>query len=212
MIGVHDKHSSGAAAIRGVDQHPPLACFLHQTFDRCGVRADDCHHAPRTDHIAKADVDEFHRLLHNILFQILDLLADFFDLRLHIHHNTGDIQILTLGADGVGLAVQLLSQEVQLAAHGLVQLQDIAVLGNVAAQTDSFFIHGSLIAKDGGFGQHTGVINVTILQDDLEFLVQAVGVVFHPACTQALNFADALLQKHKTAFHVCLHLGALGGC
>ena len=54
MIGVHDKHSSGAAAVRGIDQHPALACFLHQTFDRCGVRADDCHHAPRTDHIAKA--------------------------------------------------------------------------------------------------------------------------------------------------------------
>ena len=81
----------------------------------------------------------------------------------------------------------------------------------MAAQTDSFFIHGSLIAKDGGFGQHTGVIDVAILQDDLEFLVQAVGVVLYPACTQALHFADALFQKHKTAFHICLHLGALGG-
>ena len=37
-----------------------------------------------------------------LLFQILDLLADLFDLRLHIHHDAGDIQILTLGADGNG--------------------------------------------------------------------------------------------------------------
>ena len=46
--------------------------------------------------LGKADVDEFHRLLHNILFQILDLFADLFDLRLHIHHDAGDVQILTL--------------------------------------------------------------------------------------------------------------------
>ena len=80
----------------------------------------------------------------------------------------------------------------------------------MAAQTDSLLIHSSLITKDGGLGQHTGVINVAILQDDFEFFVQAVGVVFYPACTQALHLADALFQKHKTAFHVCLHLGALG--
>ena len=79
----------------------------------------------------------------------------------------------------------------------------------MAAQTDSFLIHGSLIAKDGGLGQHTGIINVPILQDDLEFLVQAVGVVLYPACAQSFHLADALFQKHKAAFHVCLHLGAL---
>ena len=79
----------------------------------------------------------------------------------HCCHDACDIQILTLGANGVGLAVQLLRQEIQLAAHGLVQLQDIAVLRNVAAQTDSLLIHGGLIAKDGSLGQHTGIIRVT---------------------------------------------------
>ena len=54
------------------------------------------------------------------LLQILDLLADLLDLRLHIHHEAGDIQILTLGTNGIGLTVQLLGQEIQLAAHGLV--------------------------------------------------------------------------------------------
>ena len=81
----------------------------------------------------------------------------------------------------------------------------------MAAQTDGLLIHGGLIAKDSGFCQHTGVINVAILQDDLEFLVQAVSVVLYPACAQSFHLADALFQKHKTAFHVCLHLGALGG-
>ena len=57
----------------------------------------------------------------SVSLQILDLFADLFDLRLHIHHDAGDVQILTLGTDGIRFAVQLLRQEVQLAAHRLIQ-------------------------------------------------------------------------------------------
>ena len=109
------------------------------------------------------------------LLQILDLLTDLLDLRLHIHHDAGDIQILTLGTNGIGLTVQLLGQEIQLAAHGLVQLQNGAVLGDVAAQADGLIIHGGLVAKDGSLGQDTGIIDVPVLQNDLEFFVQEIG-------------------------------------
>ena len=59
--------------------------------------------------------------------QILDLLADLLNLRFHIHHNAGDVQILALGANGVRLTVELLRQEVQLAANRLVLLQNRCV-------------------------------------------------------------------------------------
>ena len=80
----------------------------------------------------------------------------------------------------------------------------------MAAQADSLFIHGGLVAKDGGLGQHAGIVDVAVLQNDLELFVQAVGIGLHPACAQGLHLADAFLQEVQAIFHVGLHLGTLG--
>ena len=212
MVGVHDEHGPGAAAIGRINEHPPLPRLLHQTLDRRRVGTDDGHHPPCADQIAKADVDELH-LNSSVLFlfKVLDLFADLLDLRLHVHHRAGDVQVLTLGADGVGLTVQLLSQEVQLAAHRLVQLQNGAVLGDVAAQTDGLLVHGGLVAEDGGFRQDAGVVDAAVLEDGLELLVEAAGVGFDAACAQGLHPAHPLLEEAQAALHVGLHLGTLGG-
>ena len=81
----------------------------------------------------------------------------------------------------------------------------------MAAQADGLLIHGGLVAKDGGLGQDTGIIDVPVLQNDLELFVQAVGVVLHPTGAQGLHPAHAFFQKAQAVLHVSLHLGTLSG-
>ena len=81
----------------------------------------------------------------------------------------------------------------------------------MAAQAHRLFIHSGLIAKNSGLGQHAGIVDIAVLQNDLELLVQAVGVGFHAACAQSLHPAHALLEEVQAVFHVCLHLGTLDG-
>ena len=66
MVGVHDEHGPGAAAIGRINEHPPLPRFLDQTLDRGRIGADHSHHPARADQIAKADVDQFHLFLRTI--------------------------------------------------------------------------------------------------------------------------------------------------
>ena len=53
----------------------------------------------------------------------------------------GNGGIAALAADGIGLAVHLLHQKVQLAAHRFGGFQYFAELGEVAAQPHRFLIH-----------------------------------------------------------------------
>ena len=41
MIAVHDDHSTGTSAVGRIDQIAALTSFRDDTFDRCGLRADD---------------------------------------------------------------------------------------------------------------------------------------------------------------------------
>ena len=50
---------------------------------------------------------------------ILNLLSDFFNLALDVNHYTGNTNVLSLGAYGVGFSVKLLNKEVKLPAHRL---------------------------------------------------------------------------------------------
>jgi len=50
--------------------------------------------------------------IRKILLYILNLLADFFKLPLHVNNNTGNLRIVALGAYGIGFAVKLLHKEV----------------------------------------------------------------------------------------------------
>ena len=61
-------------------------------------------HSPNDQ--AKKDEQSFFSL--NILY----LLADLLQLALNIHHDGGNIGVLALGADGVGLAIHFLHQEI----------------------------------------------------------------------------------------------------
>ena len=87
------------------------------------------------------------------LFDVLDLFAHLLDQHLHVNRNAGHLQHGRLGAQGVGLAVQLLNQEVQAFA-------DVAALGEQArnlvqmrAQTGQLFGYVDADGKSGGLGQ-----------------------------------------------------------
>ena len=53
---------------------------------------------------------------------------------LDVHHMAGYIDVAALGADGVGLPVELLNEEVQLTSGGSSLLQHVPQLADVAAQ------------------------------------------------------------------------------
>ena len=117
-----------------------------------GIRADNGQQPLRRDQVPKSDVDQPHRA-HS---DVLDLLADLFQLRLDLHDGAGLLKIVALRADGVGLAVHLLQQEVELAADGPAACKQAVELGQMAAQTDGLLIDGDAVGKDGGLRQGCG--------------------------------------------------------
>src|SRR5574343_1498113 len=68
---------------------------------------------------------------------VLDLLAHLLDQDLHLDRDAGQLQGSGLAAQGVGLPVQLLDQEIQALAHlatGLEQTGDLVEVGDQAAE------------------------------------------------------------------------------
>ena len=104
MVGVHDKHSLRAPPVAGIDESALLAGILHQTLDRGGIRADNADDAVGVDHIAETDVQQLHGVPSRLL-NVLDLLTNLLNFGFQLHHQPGDGNILTFGADGIGLAV-----------------------------------------------------------------------------------------------------------
>src|SRR5262249_38304805 len=70
-------------------------------------------------------------------FHVLHLLAQALDLVLHHHHRVGDLDVVGLGADGVGLAVHLLEQEVELAPRQLGAVHQGPELVEVSREPDT---------------------------------------------------------------------------
>ena len=70
--------------------------------------------------------------------------------------------IVALGADGVGLAVELLQQEIQLAADRAAGRQHLVQLVQVAAQADRLFVHGDLVGVDGGLLQNAALVDIRL--------------------------------------------------
>src|SRR5437762_2421235 len=64
-------------------------------------------------------------------FHVLHLLAEPLELRLHLDDLGSDLRRLCLAADGVHLAMDLLRQEVELAADGRARRDEAMGLGEV---------------------------------------------------------------------------------
>ena len=94
-----------------------------------------------------------------LLFNILDLLADRFKLALDFHDDLGDGNVARLRADGVGLAVDLLKQEIELSADGLIGGNDLFKRFEMRGKTDELFVDGNLIRKECTFRDQTAFVD-----------------------------------------------------
>ena len=79
----------------------------------------------------------------------------------------GQGDVAALGADGVGLPVELLDEEVQLPAHGPALAEHLLQLGEMAAQADGLLIYGDLVGKDGRLREDAALVQLLALQDFL---------------------------------------------
>ena len=60
MVTVGDQHRPGAPSVGGIDEDATLLCLLNDPLDGGGFRADDRHQTVGRNHVAKADIDQFH--------------------------------------------------------------------------------------------------------------------------------------------------------
>ena len=97
--------------------------------------------------------------------QILYLLADLFDLGLHVDDEMGDLRVPGLRADGIGLPVDLLHEEVQLSPGGLIRIHDLREGLEMGIQPDELLVDGGPVRVDGGFGEDPllGCLGVEVL-------------------------------------------------
>ncbi len=123
----------------------------------------------RGDHIAKTDIQQLHSKTPDRLFNVLDLLPQFFNLGFHIHHNVRDGEIGTLGADGVGFPVHLLIRKSifrptmppcsSRSRNWAMWLRSRTVSSSTA----------TLSGKDGSLGENTALVNLGVVQHLLQF-------------------------------------------
>src|SRR5690242_16530562 len=91
-------------------------------------------------------------LIKSSSLDVLDLLAQLLDRRLQVDADAGEADIGTLGAERVGLAVEFLAEEVELAPDG-------AALGDeVARRRDMGVQPVQLLAHIGLAGKHRGLL------------------------------------------------------
>ena len=114
----------GACGVR--DRRLDLAVQLHERLDQAGLASP----------AGGGHDEEVSGVFHGVLlcpivvaglFDVLHLLAHLLDQHLHVHRDARHLQHGGLGAQGVGLAVQLLNQEIQAFA-------DVAAFGQQVIQ------------------------------------------------------------------------------
>src|SRR5262245_60005579 len=78
------------------------------------------------------------------LFKVLHLLAELLDQALELEPDIGELEIVRLGAQRVGLAVELLRQEVEPAADRAAVAQHLARLRHVRGEPVELLAHVGL--------------------------------------------------------------------
>ena len=94
------------------------------------------------------------------LFDILDLLPDLLQLRLHSDDGIGDLTVGAFRSGGIDHPVHLLDKEIHLPAYGRSSIQHKPELGDVAAQAGDFLAHVALVRQDGAFLREANGVEV----------------------------------------------------
>ena len=110
---------------------------------------------------------------------ILNLFPDFFNAGLQLNGVIGNLQVVGLGKDRVGLPIHLLSNEVKLAAHALFLFQCGSRMLDVAAESHDLLVHTNLIRENSHFGSDTALLNLGIGKELLHLILQLRPVLGH---------------------------------
>ena len=123
MTAVHNDDRAGLSSVCSVNGSAVVLSLLNEALDRRRFRAHDSNYPRRRYHVAVAYIYQFHGL-----FDVLDLLAYLLDLSLHVDDYLRDVEVLSLRADSVDLAVHLLNDEVELSAYRVCGIEHIPEL------------------------------------------------------------------------------------
>ena len=94
MLAVGENDRTGLSAAGAVNDPSAVLCVLNQPLDGGGFGTDDGEDPFGSNQIAESDVDHVHKRSRPLLLNVLNLLADLFDLTLDVHYQTGDGGIL----------------------------------------------------------------------------------------------------------------------
>lgn len=126
MIAVHHNDRACLPSGSRIDETAPVTRILNQTANRSRVRIDNRNDAIPGYQIIKAYLQKKCILHQNeqpsfsLSLQILDLLADLFDLAFHFNNPMGQVKIIGLGSNCVYFTIHFLDDEVQFFANGFI--------------------------------------------------------------------------------------------
>src|SRR5688500_14861018 len=106
------------------------------------------------------------------LLKILNLLANLLQGGLGRQRRLAHVEIVGLGAHGVHLAIQLLQQEVELAAERAAFVEEKRELRQMCAQAGELLRDVGLVRPDGRFGEQARVVDRRVVQERAQPVAQ----------------------------------------
>src|SRR5690349_20450158 len=97
-------------------------------------------------------------VLESSSLDVLDLLAQLLDRRLQVDPDTGEADIGALGAERIGLAVEFLAEEVELAPDRAALGHQIARRRNMGVEPVQLLAHIRLAGENRGFLRQTVLV------------------------------------------------------
>src|SRR3972149_5771794 len=113
------------------------------------------------------------------LLDVLDLLTETFQFTLDSNHRAGDLQVVGLGADGVGLAPHLLEEEFELPSDRAFPRHRLPDLAGVAAQPCQFLCDVAALGEQRQLGRQAGLVQRHLAQQFGQALAQPHSALAH---------------------------------
>ncbi len=96
------------------------------------------------------------------LFNILNLLADFFELGFGIHDELGEGGVVGFGPDRIKLPIELLAEEVKWTSYRFIEGEVFAEFFKVGTESGNLLGDITLIGEETNFLHHSVVIEINL--------------------------------------------------
>src|SRR5581483_7427367 len=142
---------------------------------------------------------------------VLHLLAHLVDDRLELQSRPGRFRIVGLGADGVGLAIELLGEEIETAAGGLFRSKQLARAGDVGAEALQLLLYVGPRRQHGGFLVEAALVEArTRVQQTAHLLLEPLPDRLGRARRRPGNGCHQALDRGDLLAHRGLEMASLG--